>query len=116
MKVNIKEEPAWRRVLEIEVDAAVVDRELDHVVDEYRKRLSIPGFRKGRAPRKLIIKRFGDVINADVKEKLVQEAYTEALEQKKLEPAGEPQAPQSEGTLPCVACLLRCEPCRRSRC
>jgi FKBP-type peptidyl-prolyl cis-trans isomerase (trigger factor) len=47
MKVTVREEPAWKRVLEIEIEPDMVNEELDRVVDEYRRRLVLPGVRKG---------------------------------------------------------------------
>ncbi len=91
MKVNVKEEPAWKRVLEIEVESAVVDRELDRVVEEYRRRLVLPGFRKGKVPAELARKHLGDDIEGEVLRRVIPDALDGALKDADLKPLGDPR-------------------------
>ena len=91
MKVTVKEEPAWKRSLEIEVDASVVDRELDKVVEEYRRRLVLPGFRQGKVPPELARKHLGDDLEGEVLRRIVPEAVDNALKEKDLRPVGDPR-------------------------
>ncbi len=91
MKVTVKEEPAWKRTLEIEVDAAVVDRELDKVVEEYRRRLVLPGFRQGKVPSELARKHLGDDLEGEVLRRVVPDAVDNALRENNLRPVGEPR-------------------------
>ncbi|MFN3168809.1 MAG: trigger factor [Phycisphaeraceae bacterium] len=51
----------------------------------------LPGFRKGRAPRRLLEKRFSSAIRDDVKNSLLSESYTKALEDNDLDPLSDPQ-------------------------
>lgn len=51
----------------------------------------LPGFRKGRAPRRLLEKRFASGVADDVKNALLSETYTKALEDNKLDPLGDPE-------------------------
>jgi trigger factor len=51
----------------------------------------LPGFRKGKAPRSLVERKFGDRLMEDVKQKLVSSTYEEAVEKNKLSPVGEPE-------------------------
>ena len=53
--------------------------------------VELPGFRKGRAPRKLVEKRFGTQIKDDVKQSVVSDCYQKVLEEHKLNPVGNPQ-------------------------
>jgi trigger factor len=91
MKVNVKEEPAWRRVLDIEVDAAEVKKELDEVVAEYRKRLSLPGFRKGKVPPEIAQKHLGDDLEGEVLRRILPKAFEEAIKDSDLRPIGDPE-------------------------
>jgi len=56
----------------------------------------MPGFRKGRAPRRLVEKKFGSVVRDETKNRLVAQAYQEAIEQHKLQVVGEPQGDHLE--------------------
>lgn len=51
----------------------------------------IPGFRKGRAPRQLVEKRFGGVVKSEAKNQLIASAYSEAIEEAELKVIGEPE-------------------------
>jgi trigger factor len=57
-----------------------------------RKNINIPGFRKGRAPRKLIESRYGKgVFYEDALDIVIPPAYEEALEETKLDPIDQPK-------------------------
>ncbi|MBE7444756.1 MAG: trigger factor family protein [Planctomycetia bacterium] len=49
-------------------------------------RWNFPGFRKGRAPRKLVEKKFGTQIKDEVKQSVVSDSYQKTLEEHKLSP------------------------------
>ena len=91
MKVTVKEEPAWKRSLEIEVEAERVERELDKVVEEYRRRLVLPGFRRGKVPAEIARKQMGEDLEGEVLRRLLPEAVEDALRDNDLKPIGEPR-------------------------
>ena len=91
MKVNVKEEPAWRRVLDIEVDAKDVEKELDQVVAEYRKGLSLPGFRKGKVPEEIARKHLGDDLDSEVLRRVLPKAFEDAVREADIRPIGDPE-------------------------
>jgi trigger factor len=86
LKVNVTEEKAWKRVLEIEIPVEKVNGEFDTVYLEYQRKAKIPGFRPGKAPLELIKKRYKDKVTKDVLENLLPEAYQEAVKQTNLIP------------------------------
>ncbi|MDO5027360.1 MAG: trigger factor [Tissierellia bacterium] len=58
-----------------------------------RKDFNIPGFRKGKAPRQIIEANYGkEIFYGEALDKLMQEAYVEAIGELKLEPINTPQA------------------------
>ena len=56
----------------------------------------LPGFRRGRAPRRLLEKRFSTSIQQDVKGQLISEAYSQAIEEESIEVIGEPEVKDVE--------------------
>ena len=56
----------------------------------------LPGFRRGRAPRRLLEKRFAGHVRDDVKNSLLSESYTKALEDNDLDPLSDPQVEDGE--------------------
>ncbi len=73
--------------LEIEVDAEKVASAYDDVYTQLGKSVTVPGFRKGKAPR-VVLETFldKDVVRERVADKLISAAYEEALEETKLDP------------------------------
>ena len=86
MKVSVTKDKAWKRVLEIEVPVEKVKGEFDSVYQEYQKKVRIPGFRKGRAPLEMIKSRYKEKVTKDVLDKLLPQAYEEAVKQNNLTP------------------------------
>ena len=57
---------------------------------EYRKKIEIRGFRKGKAPIDIIKKLDGDLIENDSLNEIATEFYRQAIKEKELKPIGEP--------------------------
>ncbi|HEX7879066.1 MAG TPA: trigger factor, partial [Candidatus Eisenbacteria bacterium] len=91
VKVNVIEEPALKRVLEIEIPADEVDGGLREVVEEYRRNVALPGFRKGKAPLDMVRAQMADSLESEYLRKALPKAYMEALAESGLEPAAEPE-------------------------
>ena len=86
MKVNVTKDKAWKRVLEIEIPVEKVKGEFDSVYQEYQRKVRIPGFRKGKAPLEMIKSRYKEKVTKDVLDKLLPQAYQEAVKQSNLTP------------------------------
>ena len=81
-----------RVALEIEVGAEEFEAAVAKAYLKIRNKINIPGFRPGKAPRKMIEARFGaDVFYADAVDEAFPEAYTKAIESEKLDTVGFPE-------------------------
>ena len=68
--------------LTIEVAAEELDKAIESVYQQNKNRMSIPGFRKGKAPRKMIERVYGsEVFYEDAANELIPEAYEKALDE-----------------------------------
>ena len=68
--------------LTIEVSAEELEKAIQGVYQKSRNKISIPGFRKGKAPRKMIEQMLGkDVFYEDAANALIPDAYEKALEE-----------------------------------
>ncbi len=76
--------------MRVEVDAKAVDEAFDSVIKEFQKQAELPGFRPGKAPRELVLKKYGAEINDEAKRKLIGENYRKALDEKKFHVVGSP--------------------------
>ena len=77
--------------LTIEVDATKFEEGLQHAYNKNKGKISIPGFRKGKAPRKIIEKTYGKgFFYEDAANHIIPEAYDNAVEEMKLEVVSRP--------------------------
>lgn len=68
--------------LTIEVSAEELDKAIETAYQKNKNKISIPGFRKGKAPRKMIEQMYGkEVFYEDAANALIPEAYEKALEE-----------------------------------
>ncbi len=89
METNITAPKDWLREIEVEIEPEKLKTKLDGLLDTYKDKAEIPGFRKGKVPRDLLEKRFGpDLQNAAVEE-IVEQASSEILKEHKLRPAAQ---------------------------
>ena len=85
MNVQLSTVSDSRRNLVVTLDKEEVDIEHKAVVGEYVRQARLPGFRPGKAPETLVIKRFAKEIAEEFKQKVVGKAYREGLEKEKLD-------------------------------
>ncbi|RBW71566.1 trigger factor [Bacillus taeanensis] len=79
-------------VLTVEVEANEVNNALDEAFKKVVKKVSVPGFRKGRIPRPIFEKRFGvEALYQDALDILLPKAYSEAVEEANIEPVDRPE-------------------------
>jgi trigger factor len=91
MEMKVETPGPCRKKLAIEVPAARVDEEFDRAYAQVGREASVPGFRQGKAPRKVIELHYGAKVREDIKEMLVEEAFAEALKEHRFEPAVAPR-------------------------
>lgn len=78
-------------VLTFEVSAEEFDKGLDKAFDKVKKTVQVPGFRKGKIPRKLFESRFGvESLYQDAIDFVLPEAYGNAIEETGIEPVDQP--------------------------
>ena len=90
VKVDVKEEESWKRTLEIELPPEETQKQLEEVVEALRKKVSVPGFRKGKVPRDVIESRFKDSIKGELYQKALPWAFQQAMQQTDLRPITHP--------------------------
>lgn len=79
-------------VLTFEVSAEEFDKALDQAFKKVRKDVQIPGFRKGKVPRKIFEARFGvEALYQDAVDIVLPSAYTAAIEETEIEPIDQPE-------------------------
>jgi len=90
MKVAVESIGSFQRKIQITVPASKVKNELDTAFKQLGRKVRLPGFRPGKAPRRVLEARYGTDIRSDVANNLVQSGYRDAIAGEKLEPVGQP--------------------------
>src|SRR5947209_11577260 len=57
---------------------------------EFQREASLPGFRPGKAPRQMVLRKYEKDIQDEVKRKLISDSYKKAIEEQKLDVLGYP--------------------------
>jgi trigger factor len=79
-----------RKKLTVTVPEDAIAEQLDDQYSEMQREAQVPGFRKGRAPRRLLEKRFGNEISETLIQQLVSNSYMAATDKADLKVLGEP--------------------------
>jgi trigger factor len=91
VKVDVRDHGSpWRKLLTIEVPPEDLERAFQDVVEEFRSRVELPGFRKGRVPRNVIELQFGHSMEHEVLERVVKRSYETAVRERDLQPVSYP--------------------------
>jgi len=88
--VTIEESGPCKKKVIIEIPQAKIKKLTEKQYEDLRKEALVPGFRKGRAPRRLLEKRFGKETKEQIKLTLLSDAGKSAIEDNKLQALGEP--------------------------
>lgn len=90
MKVTQEKLPASQVGLEVEVTPEMSRQAYEKTLQEFTRNANIPGFRKGKVPRQVLIQRFGSTrIKAAALEDLIQNSLKQAVEQESIEAIGQ---------------------------
>jgi len=89
MKVTQEKLPASQVGLEIEITPEMSQKVYDRVVQKLARTSNIPGFRKGKVPKQVLIQQVGATrVKAAAVEELVEDSLKEAVKQEKIEVLG----------------------------
>jgi trigger factor len=92
MKVSTENLENRQIALNIEAEASELDKSLDEAYRHLVNEVSIPGFRKGKAPRAILVQHIGKKsLLEEALDHLIPQLYKQAIESQKLEPIAGPQ-------------------------
>ena len=91
MKVTAENGENQQVTLTIEVEAAEVSKAVERAVKRLANRVNIPGFRKGKAPRKIVESNVGmDALLQEAFDLIAPKAFSDALDEQKIDPVTRP--------------------------
>lgn len=91
MKLTTERKPGSLVELNITADDKEFQEAIDKAITRQARNLQIPGFRKGKAPRRMVESYYGrEAFLRDAADEVMDRLYRQALEQEELRPVGEP--------------------------
>jgi len=88
---NVEKKEKSTALLTVEIDREKFEEAINAAYKKNRGRINVPGFRKGKAPLKIIENMYGaSVFYEDAVDIIAPEAYVFAIEQEKLDAVGRP--------------------------
>ncbi|MEC6747439.1 trigger factor [Marinilactibacillus sp. XAAS-LB27] len=91
MATNFEKTGATSGRLTFSIDQETVKNGLDQTFKKVQKTLNVPGFRKGRVPRKMFNQMYGEAaLYEDTLNDLLPDAYSKAVEEAGIDPVAQP--------------------------
>ncbi|MEE2962052.1 MAG: trigger factor [Myxococcota bacterium] len=90
MEVQIEEASTFIRKLSVTIPSMEVDTAFENALREVSKKAQIPGFRPGKAPKGLLRARYGEQIQEDVQNQLVESSLPKVITDHELAPVSRP--------------------------
>lgn len=76
--------------MRVEIEAQKVDETFEAITKDFQRQAAFPGFRPGKAPRDMVLRRFEKDIQDQVRRKLISDSYQKAVDEQKLDVLGQP--------------------------
>lgn len=89
--VSLQDVGPCRKQLTVEVPAPAVEAETQRVIQEFGRRVRIPGFRQGKVPSKVVRQRFAKDIEREVVDRLLPRYWKQAQAESSIDPLLPPE-------------------------
>ncbi len=86
MSVEIKETSATVRTIEVSIPQADLTAPFEKKLNQYKKQVTLKGFRQGQVPKSMVLKQFGDAIRHEVVNETVDKVIGEELKKANIIP------------------------------
>jgi len=91
VNVTIENLAPCKKLVRFEVDAQAVDEVFKTVTKDFQKHAVVPGFRAGKAPEDMVLKKYEKEVTEEVKRKLFSDTYHKGIKEQKLHVIGQPE-------------------------
>ncbi len=88
--VHIEDAGAACKKITVEIPASVIDERIGGGFASLASEVRLPGFRPGKAPRKLVERRFAKGVAEETRTRLMREAYEKVMRDQKFKVIGSP--------------------------
>ena len=91
MKVTVENKKGLNKDVKVFIDKKTMSSYMDEKYEEVKNNVNLKGFRPGKVPREILKRQFGKAIFGEVRDKVLKDTTTKALEDNKIKPAGQPK-------------------------
>ena len=98
--INVEDAGPARKRVSVTISSSAVDAQLQQQLAAVSSSVELPGFRKGKVPRAVVEKRFGEAIGDETRNEIVKEALQQAIADNDFDLLNNPEP--TEETLPVV--------------
>ncbi|WP_283587891.1 trigger factor [Limosilactobacillus viscerum] len=87
-----RDSDASKGTLTFDIDVDTINKGIDEAFVETRKKITVPGFRKGRVPRQIFNQMYGEEsLYQDALNKVLPDAYSDAVKETGIKPVDQPK-------------------------
>jgi trigger factor len=90
LQKEIKKEPNAKISIQVTVDKASVNEAKESIIQDFERSAKIPGFRKGKVPRNMVLTRFSKNIKDETISRVLSDSLRQILKEDKYRPISEP--------------------------
>jgi trigger factor len=86
MEIKVEKPKSYIRKVEISLPYVRFEDEMQSIAKSYKSSVSIPGFRKGKAPISIILNKFREEIENEARGRLIKDSLLKVLREKSIDP------------------------------
>jgi trigger factor len=90
VNVTVENLAPCKKLVRVEIELEKVNETFDAITRDFQKEANLPGFRPGKAPRDMVVRKYDKDIENEVKRKLISDSYRKAVDENKLDVIGQP--------------------------
>jgi len=90
LEKEVKKDTNSKIKIEVTVDKDEISKIREKVINNIEKNAKLPGFRKGKVPRKIILTRFSDQIKNETINNILYESIDQVIKESEFKPISEP--------------------------
>jgi len=96
MQVSVETTTGLERKMTVGIPADNINSEVNKRLQNLSRTQKMAGFRPGKIPMSVVKKRFGAPVRQEIMQEVMQRSFFEAVNQEKLQPAGQPMIEPGE--------------------
>ncbi|MDB6035356.1 MAG: Trigger factor [Verrucomicrobiales bacterium] len=90
MNVTVENLAPCKKLVRFELEPKAVDEAFEQMAKNFVREVQLPGFRPGKAPKDMVLKKYEKEISDEVKKKLINDTFRQGVKDQKIEVVGVP--------------------------